>query len=156
MLAPAYSTPWTVSLTVNNNPGISSKSQHLCSGAIVDKLYVVTLAKCIKKISNGSRIKVEAPSDDGEGVFIDVPKQTRLVSDLFINVFSPFNDNVPDDKIVYLRLSHPIIFSNNIQPISYFPSIPQIKLPEGTVVYYYGWTEVKKRGMTFNAMTVRI
>lgn len=113
----------------------------------------MTLAKCINKISNGSRINVEAPSDDGEGVFIDVPKQTRLISEISINSF-PIIDNVQDDKIVYLKLSHPINFSNNIQPISYFQS--NTKILEGTVVYYYGWTEVKKRGMTFNAMTVRI
>lgn len=128
--------------------------QHLCSGTIIDKLTIITLAKCINKIPYGSRIEIEAPSDDGEGVFINVPKQTRLVSEIYFNsVNYKFDDNVADDEIAIVHLTHPLNFSNNIQPIPYVRSS---KIPEGSVVYYYGWTEIKKRGMAFNAMIVKI
>lgn len=129
--------------------------QHLCSGTIIDKLYIVTLAKCINRIPYGSRIEIEAPSDDGEGVFINVPKQTRLVSEIFIKSFTEFDEHYHqiDDEIAIVKLTHPLNFSNNIQQISI--GNPKF-IPEGTVVYYYGWTEIKKRGMAFNAMTVRI
>lgn len=127
----------------------------MCSGTIVDKIYIVTVSKCINKIPNGSRIEVNAPSDDGEGVFINVPKQSRLVSDIFTKTYTDYSDvDVKNDEIAILRLSHPLNFSNNIQPISIPAKMPKI-IPEGTIVYFYGFTELRKRGMTFNAMTVR-
>lgn len=112
------------------------------------------MAKCINKIPSNARLEVEAPSDDGEGNFINVPKQTRLVSEIYVKSFIDFDNDVKDDEIVILKLSHPLNFSNNIQAISSYEARSK-HLPEGTMVYFYGWTELKKRGMVFNAMTVR-
>lgn len=151
--APPYGSPWSVSLMINNSSGVSAESHHLCSGSIIDKFFIITLAKCINMIPYGSKIEIIAPSDESSlwGGY-SVPMQKILVSEIFIRS-STFNDNVRDEEIAVVQLMHPLDFSNYIQKISH---VRMSKTLPGTVVYYYGWTEYLYYGKTFNAMTVRI
>uniref|UniRef100_A0A1B6GE75 Peptidase S1 domain-containing protein n=1 Tax=Cuerna arida TaxID=1464854 RepID=A0A1B6GE75_9HEMI len=91
-----------------------------CTGTLLDKNWVLTLASCVDEPSNTTNVTVQANL-----ISYDVPSprsQLRLVVEVYPHpLYKP--DRLAGDDIALLMVQHPFVINEYVQPIPVFNGI---------------------------------
>jgi secreted trypsin-like serine protease len=141
--AVAGAIPWQVAL-------LSGNSQ-FCGGTIIAANWVLTAAHCIEgwpqyPISGTLRVLAGTLSLNPP----DVDSQLRDVSRVIVH--ADYNDQTYNNDIALLRLSTPLTFSDNIQPLTLIDNATFEYAGPGAPALVSGWGTLSSGGVSPNAL----
>ena len=123
---PTYPVPWQVSMM---HPEIG----HMCSGTIIDENTIITVAHCFIPLAPWFVVA-------GINSFLDFKNEQIVFIDNH-TIHPKYNDTRDPYDIVLVKLSQPLNFTDDIQPIQLHSSETYIDLTECFVT---GWTKKYK------------
>ncbi|XP_049633645.1 probable threonine protease PRSS50 [Suncus etruscus] len=130
--------PWEVSVRINN--------EHVCGGALIDVIWVVTAAHCIQSTKKYSvMLGTSKLKPENSSTALIIPVKDIIIHPKFWGRTFIMSD------IALLQLSTPVTFSKYVQPIC-LPE-PNTDLKIGTPCWVTGWGQVKQRFIPNSSLT---
>ena len=135
--------PWMARIKVGNG---------LCGGSLIDNQWVITVAHCLLAEDFSTGVKPVIYLGDHSNYEIEPNEIVVEAAELFIHPFyllSKFNHSTSTDlhyDLALIKLSRPIDYNDDIQPICLDNSNCSADVPNGSLCTIIGWGQVEEKG----------